>query len=417
MFSSTFYANNPNTPSTSLKIDVSSPADLSGLANYLTRSSGLKYLRVNISGQDTHDLLYIMAQALESHKTLLSFEINSSSIASEKTITALRELVTKNSTLMSCALITNGKKRDFCLEIQDEKCAPASAKPKTNREQEELAKQFQPIANVMPQQNKPAPAPVLIRPIPQQPPVIMPEVPVQYMPKMNIPERRLNELENMLMPEVRAYELESYIAQAQQQQEQTIRDAEHKISQEIENSIASQNRMQQQNIYDLEQKLAQDEKNMRDLELQMNRDVNRFRFGLLPPVISAPQPPKQPQVKQQTKHIPFTKDEIALVRDYIEDIYTHSNSAIEKRAIDKLRCPISSDIMEFPVFLIPDERTYDRCELIKMLASGKNTCPLSGRPFTERDMRPDHGTISIIQEYLEEAVKAKSKLEAGKMKP
>jgi len=398
MFSSTFFANNPNTPDTSLKIDVSSPADLSRLSTYLSQSSGLKYLRVNISAQDTHDLLFIMAQALESHKTLLSFEIHSSCIASEKTISALRDLVMKNSTLMSCASLDGkGKKRDFCLEAQDEKCMPAASKPKPNREQEELVRQFQPIANVAPQQNKAAPAPVIIQPIPKLP-----------------SEQRLLELANMLTPEIHASEIEASIAQAQLQQEQSIRDAERRMSQDIENSIASQTRAMQISIYDMEQKLAQDEKSMLDLELQMNRNVNNLRFGLLPPVMAAPQPP---QVKQQTKHLPFNKEEIELVREYLENIYANSNNTIEKRAIDKLRCPISSDIMEFPVFLIPDERTYDRCELIKMLASGKNTCPLSGRPFTERDMRPDHGTISIIQEYLEEAVKAQSKLEAGKIKP
>jgi hypothetical protein len=375
-----------------LKINIFSPQTLPVLADALAQNIGLKYLSLVVNGDSGNQYLPQIAKALENHRTVLSVEITDySNKLNNTTLQALKNAAAVNKNLMSLVLISgNDNRRDFCQEIRDAELGCTSLPPVS-----------------------PAPIPVIVaNPVPA--PVMPQDLQHRRMEQMIAPEVRAAEMQAMLAPELRAYDLERSIAQAQHYQEQQIRDAERKINQDIENAISQQSYLQEQQMYDMERRMAQSEQAMRDIELRMTRDAQagRLQFGLMQPV-SAPQPKQM--VIPKPKRVPFTDDEITLIRAYLENIYEHSNSAIEKRTIDNLRCPISLEIMGDPVFLGTDGATYDRKCLLRQLASGNNASPKTRRPFTLKDMGQDFGVISMLQQFLEDAVKEKSRLEQSQI--
>lgn len=232
--------------------------------------------------------------------------------------------------------------------------------------------------------------------------------------RMAAPELRAREIDNQLSPELRSQEMDYHIAQTQHSVEQSIRDAERALNHDINRRITEQTDAINHQIYAMERHMAQAERAIRDTELSMTRQAQagRLQFGMYgqpPRVVSAP--PVQPATPQRR---PFTDEEYNLVSAYLEKLYNTSGSDVEKRAIDKLRDPIHATIMRIPVFLIPDGRTYDYATLQKMMADGISTCPETRRPFTLNDIKPDFGVISAIQEFLEDAIRAKNAENAAK---
>jgi hypothetical protein len=376
-----------------LKINIFSPQTLPALADVLAHNIGLKYFSIVVNGESGNQYLPQIAKALENHRTVLSVEIiDDSNQLNNATLQALKNTAALNKNLMSFALITgNENRRDFCQEIRDAELGCTSVAPVV----------------------APAPLPVIIAD--RVPAPVMPQdLQHRHIEQMIAPEVRAAEMQAMLAPELRAHDLERTIEHAQHYQEQQIRDAERKINQDIENAISQQSYLQEQQMHDMERRMAQSEQAMRDIELRMTRDAQagRLQFGLMQPV-SAPQPKQI--IIPKPKRVPFTDDEITLIHAYLENIYEHSNSAIEKRTIDNLRCPISLEIMGDPVFLGTDGATYDRKCLLRQLASGNNASPKTRRPFTLKDMGQDFGVISMLQQFLEDAVKEKSRLEQSQM--
>ena len=221
-------------------------------------------------------------------------------------------------------------------------------------------------------------------------------------------EIRARELENQFSPELRSQELENAIAQAQYEMELSVRDAERALNLAINDGITKQTDAINQQVHNINRQMAQTEHAIRDIESSMTRQAQagRLQFGIYQ------QPPRAPVVAQakNPERRAFSDEEFTLVSDYLDDLYAHSASGIEKRAIDKLRDPIYFVIMRDPVFLTPDGRTYNRATLLEMLNSGRNTCPETRRPFTIKDLIPDYDAIGAIQEFLEDAIRAENSL-------
>jgi hypothetical protein len=342
-----------NTSIATFKIDIVAAEELPALADALTNNTSLKYLSLYVYGASSNDCIPAIAQAIVNHRRLLSVEvIDHNHILTLDSIHTLKEVPQQNKELMS-----------FVIDYPD-------------RHKEDICQQLH-IASTG--SSVPAAAPLAI-----------------------IEDERALQIQRLLAPEIRAQELEIANTQAEQHLAENIRQAEQQRNQQIQDTIAQQTRVQEQAIYEMEQRLAQAEKSMRGMELGF---LSKVQAGL--PTIKVLQAPAKP-IPPKKRRTAFTVEEIVLVRAYLEKVYENSQNEYEKLAIDSVRCPISKEIMADPVWLRQDGVSYDRDELLKMLALGQNAAPRSRAIFSERDLTPNIDAISLLEHFITDAKKAKA---------
>ncbi len=65
--------------------------------------------------------------------------------------------------------------------------------------------------------------------------------------------------------------------------------------------------------------------------------------------------------------------------------------------IDAFQCPLTMEVMRDPV-ITADGQTYERTEIEKLFAQGKNTSPLTGEKLPSKNLTPNIALRKAIRE-------------------